>query len=343
VSALGEAPAGEALRAAARNAVRVCLAGRAGEKGVIVCDEASRPGCAAIAAEMAAAGIDVAAFVIEELGPRPVKRFPPEVIARLEESALSVFWAVPVKGELRARTQLLDVAVERKLRHAHVLGIGTEHFVAGLAVDYRVMQGIQRRLVEMLRRTRRVRVASRAGTRLAVELDEGAAFAGASGIIAPGRWENLPSGQVMCVPAGARGTFVADRSVGEWFGAAYGDISATPLVVEIEEGRLVDARSENRVLAREFLLYVRSSPNGDRLGELGIGTNIGFTSFTGLSSVDELVPGCHVAFGSPPSALSAAVGWEAATKVPLVSGPCDLFFDAAQVMSAGTFAPALRR
>ena len=338
---LHEGPFEEELSAAAKNAVEVCLDAKEGERATIICDKASAKGSACIAREMQEAGIMAETFVIEDFGKRPILRFPAAVTEAMENSDLSVFWAIPQPGELRARLQILDIALEKKLRHAHIMGIRIDHFISGLNVDYRKIEALQDRLMEMLRRTEEVRVTSPAGTILSVPLEKDQQFVGVTGIIKPGGWENLPSGQLMCAPATASGTFVADGSMGEWFGTRYGEISSNPMQVEIEDGRMKDARCLNRRLAREFILYVRSNPNGDRVGEFSFGTNIGLRDYTGITSIDENVPGCHVAFGSPPPPLNEVVGWESKTKVSLIGKFVDMFFDSTQVMSKGQYDPSL--
>ena len=334
-------PIAPELAGAAVNAAKVCLGAKRGERATIICDEASKLGCAAIAKALEDEGLEVEPFVIEELGKRPILRFPAAVTDQLSISDVSVFWAIPQPGELRARTQILEIAIEKKLRHAHIMGIRIDHFISGLNVNYGQIETLQNRLIEMLQKTREVRVNSPSGTVLMVPMEAGQQFVGVNGIIKPGNWENLPSGQIMCVPSSARGTFVADGSIGEWFGTKYGDISASPVQVDIEEGKLKDARCLNQRLAREFLLYVRSNPNGDRIGEFSIGTNIGLADYTGITSIDENVPGCHLAFGSPPPPLSAGVGWEAKTKVSLIAKYVDIFFDSSQIMTGGKFDPVL--
>jgi aminopeptidase len=333
----------EALIAAAKNAVKVCLGSRQGERATIICDEASKKGAAAIALAFEQEGVEVQAFLIEDLGRRPVLRFPTAVTQQLSTSDVSVFWAVPQPGELRARTQILDIAVEKKLRHAHIMGINIDHFISGLNVDYSKIEALQGRLIDMLRTKSMVRVTSPAGTVFSVPLEPGQEFVGVNGIIKPGSWENLPSGQIMSVPASASGTFVADGSVGEWFGTKYGDISSNPLCAEIEDGKLKDARCLNQRLAREFLLYVRSNPNGDRIGEFSLGTNIGLHDYTGMPSIDENVPGCHVAFGNPPAPLNRSVGWEAKTKVSLIGKRMSIYLDDVQIMWDGKFDPSLMK
>jgi len=334
-------PISQELEGAAKNAVTVCLSARKGERATLICDAASRLGASAIAKAFEEEGLELEAFVIEDFGKRPISRFPLQVIEQLKNSDVSVFWAVPQPGELRARTQILEIAVEKKLRHAHILGVSVEHFTSGLNIDYSRIEVLQAKLIKMLEKTSEIKVMSPLGTSMTVLLEKGQQFVGVNGIIKPGNWENLPSGQIMCVPRFVSGTFVADGSIGEWFGTKYGDISSHPIHVDIEDGKLKDARSINQRLAREFLLYVRSNPNGDKVGEFSIGTNIGLDSFTGITSIDENVPGCHVAFGSPPHPLSMTAGWEAKTKVSLIPRNVDIFFDGKKIMGKGKFIPEL--
>jgi leucyl aminopeptidase (aminopeptidase T) len=140
----------------------------------------------------------------------------------------------------------------------------------------------------------------------------------------------------MGVPLDANGTFVADAAIGEWFGPRYKDLSEYPLRVEMENGRCRDASSTNQRLAREFLLYIRSNPNADRLGELSLGTNLGLRRFTGNAVIDENVPGCHIAIGDPLPELTGA-SWSSKTHVPLVGRDASIYLDDVPIMEDGQY------
>jgi hypothetical protein len=321
---------------AAMNAARICLGAKPGEIATIVLDEQSRQGTAAIVRALKQIGVEVHTYVIEEMGKRPLVRFPADLLQSLEASQLSVFWAIPLPGELTSRLQILEAATEHKLRHAHLIGLSLENFVEGLAMDYRNVRNLQERIIERLARATSLRVINPAGTDLEVPLGDDSRWTCLSGIIEPGRWQNLPSGQIMHVPDTANGTFVADAAVGEWFGTRYENVSEFPLSVEIEDGRALDARSANSRLAREFLLYVRSNPNADRIGELSLGTNLGLTRFTGKAVIDENIPGCHIALGDPLGELTGAT-WSSKTHVPLICREASIYVDDTPIMEDGRY------
>lgn len=324
------------LTEAARNAARTCLGAREGEVATLVLDEKSREGMQAIALALTEQGVAVNSFVIEELGKRPLARFPGELLNSLEHSQVSVFWAIPLPGELTSRLQILNTVTERKLRHAHLIGLSREHFIEGLAVDYNSIRDLQERIIDRLAGATLIRIINPAGTDLVAPLSPSTGWTCLSGIIEPGRWQNLPSGQIMNVPDTANGTFVADAAIGEWFGTRYTDLSEYPLTVDIEDGRALDARSSNSRLAREFLLYVRSNPNADRLGELSLGTNLGLTRFTGKAVIDENVPGCHIALGDPLGELTGAT-WKSKTHVPLIGRDVSVYLDDEPIMEDGRY------
>jgi leucyl aminopeptidase (aminopeptidase T) len=121
----------------------------------------------------------------------------------------------------------------------------------------------------------------------------------------------------------------------------YPDLASYPLTVEISGGRVVDARSPNAALARQFLLYVRSNPSGDRTGEFSIGTNLALCEFLGNALQDENVPGSHLAFGGAAVLASTGAKWTAKTHLPLIARSCDVDFDGAEVMRGGSFSPDL--
>jgi len=330
----------EDILSAARNAARTCLAAREGEVATLVTDDDSREGMAAIARELVDAGVSVEAHVIEELGRRPLNRLPGEVMQSLERSRISVYWAIPLPGELQRRLQVLTTATELKLRHAHLIGLSREHFVEGLSVDYREIRALQDSIMERLQKAREVRFITPAGTDLVAPVDGDLNWVSLSGLIEPGKWENLPSGQILSAPETANGTFVADASIGEWFGTRYTDLDKYPLTVDIENGRLIDARSSNQRLAREFLLYVRSNANADRLGELSLGTNLGLSRFTGKAVIDENIPGCHIALGDPLGELTGAK-WQSKTHVPLIGRHATILLDGEPIMQDGAYLPSI--
>jgi leucyl aminopeptidase (aminopeptidase T) len=117
----------------------------------------------------------------------------------------------------------------------------------------------------------------------------------------------------------------------------YPDVSKYPVTVEISKGRARDARSDNSTLARQLMVYLRSNVEGDRVGELGIGTNLALDELRGIALQDEQVPGAHIAFGGAGILGSTGATWSAQTHVPMIGRCCDIDIDGRSVMRAGSF------
>lgn len=101
---------------------------------------------------------------------------------------------------------------------------------------------------------------------------------------------NIPSGEAYTAPLedSANGKFVVDGSI-----AQLGKVDE-PVVLTIEQGRLVDASGE---MSRK-LLDLLGDGNGRIIAEFGIGTNTA-ARITGVVLEDEKVYGTvHIAFGS---------------------------------------------
>ena len=132
-------------------------------------------------------------------------------------------------------------------------------------------------------------------------------------MINPRYWSNLPAGEAFTTPASVDGTFVCDGTAGDYFNAKYGTLDGSPLVLEIEGGRLVSARSDRNDLQEDFWAYCHTDANSDRVGELAFGTNLGLREMIGILLQDEKVPGVHIAFGDPTEARRTRTGRRART------------------------------
>jgi leucyl aminopeptidase (aminopeptidase T) len=141
---------------------------------------------------------------------------------------------------------------------------------------------------------------------------------------------------VWTAPASVNGTFVVDGAVGDYLCPKYGDISATPLTIEVEDGLLRDARCDNATLLSDFREYCARVTNGNRVGEFALGTNIGITRMIGNLLQDEKVPGVHIAFGNPCASLTGTP-WTCTTHIDAISRNTDVWVDGARIMAGGKY------
>jgi aminopeptidase len=326
----------EELVEGAHNAVDVCLAVKPGERVALVADEPSREVAASIAAALDAAGATTTRVLIEQIAPRPLTAAPPEVLSALETCDAGVLCVEPRQGELTSRMQIVAAVERRQIRYAHMVGVTPAIMQQGMRADYRLVDRLSTALCERMRHAATLRVETRYGTSLKARFEPALHWVKTSGIISPRYWSNLPAGEVFTTPASVDGVFVCNGTAGDYFGGKYGDLSGTPMTLEIAGGRLVAVHCERRDLEREFHDYCHTDAFSDRVGELAFGTNLALHDMIGILLQDEKVPGVHLAFGDPYGSQTGA-NWKSSTHVDVLTRDCDVWIDDEQVIASGRY------
>ena len=170
----------------ARNAVNVCLRVQPEEKVCVITDEATSEIAAAIVAELEKLGSPHRVWVLEDLAERPLKDLPAEIVADLETSQVSIFAVWAQRNELRSRMQMTDVVNRKKIRHAHMVNINRQIMLEGMRADFQKVDRLSAKVVAMVRKARRVRAQTAAGTDLTADLNPNYHWLKTSGIITPG-------------------------------------------------------------------------------------------------------------------------------------------------------------
>ena len=327
---------GHDLQPGARNAIRICLALQPGERVTVITDEACAHIAEALVREIDDLGAPRAVFVLEEQAERPLVELPSAVAADLEQSDVSIFAARAQANELASRMQMTNIVNRRRMRHAHMVNITEQVMCDGMRADYRAVDRLSARVLEIASKARQIRATTAAGTDITAELDPNLRWIKTSGLITPEKWGNLPGGEVFTCPDSVSGMFVIDGVVGDWLCDRYGLLDKKPLTVQIDKGRLVDAWSENTDLREDFWAYTHTDENSDRVGEFAIGTNIGLSSVIGNILQDEKFPGVHIAFGNPYGAHTGAAWWSS-THIDVVGRGFDILVDDEPIMRGGRF------
>jgi aminopeptidase len=325
-----------ALSPGAHNAIHVCLKLRANERFTLITDRACAEIAAALIAEVEKTGAAYSVFILEDHGARPHRDMPPEVLADLAQSQVSIYAAITQVGELRTRMQMMDVINPRKIRHGHMVNINKQIMLEGMRADFVEVDRLSQKLIEKCRRAKRVACRTAAGTDFVAELSPNLRWVKTSGLISPEKWGNLPGGEIFTSPFTSHGRFVVDGVVGDYLCQKYGDIAATPLTIEVKDNRIASLTCENEELLREFDAYVHTDENSDRVGEFAIGTNLACTHIIGHILQDEKLPGIHIAFGHPYSEHTGQA-WKSTTHIDCVGRNFDIWLDDEQVMRAGRF------
>ncbi|MDP1580069.1 MAG: aminopeptidase [Candidatus Didemnitutus sp.] len=324
------------LTPGAHNAIHVCLRLQPHERMTIIADEACAEIAAALVAEIKSVGSEYNVFILEEYGPRPHHDMPPEILADLARSQVSIYACLTHRGELRTRMQMMEVLNPRRLRHGHMVNINQQIMREGMRADFNEVDRLSQKLIEKCRRAKRVTCKTAAGTDYVAELSPDLKWVKTAGIISPEKWGNLPGGEIFTSPFNSNGRFVVDGVVGDYLCQKYGDIAATPLTIEIKDNRIASLACENQELLAEFDKYCHTDENSDRVGEFAIGTNLACTHIIGHILQDEKLPGIHIAFGHPYSEHTGQP-WKSTTHIDCVGRNFDIWLDDEQVMANGKF------
>ena len=323
-----------------RQAVGNCLRVRAGEQVVIITDRQTREIGDALRAAVEVITEPVAFFVMEDFGTRPVD-FPAQIDTALRATDVSIYAAQGAEGELQSfrRPMLKAIEANAKLRHAHMIGITPEIMTDGMCSDYAEIQRISKQVYEIVKHARAIKVTSAAGTDLTAQFNPDYRWIISDGDIQPGKWENLPDGEVFTAPQTVDGTIVIDGCLGDFFTERYASLVETPVTLEIRDGRAVreSLRCDNAQLRAELEKYVfETDENSNRVGEFAIGTNTGLTRLIYNLLQDEKFPGIHVAFGSPYPTKTGAT-WDSDAHVDGVLLKPSIIVDGSTLMDQGQF------
>jgi aminopeptidase len=320
----------------AHNAVNVCLRVQPSERVCVITDEATIEIAASIVRELEKMNAPYRAWVLEELADRPLKDLPAEIKNDLETCQVSIYAVQVQTNELRSRIQMTDVVNRRKIRHAHMVNINRQIMLEGMRADFKRVDQLSQKVVEMVRKASKIRAKTAAGTDLTADLNPNYKWLKTSGIITPEKWGNLPGGEIFTTPGEVNGTFVIDGVVGDYLCSKFGDLKENPLTVRMKANRLTEAHSENRELENDFWNYTHTDENSDRVGEFAIGTNIELKEVIGQILQDEKYPGVHIAFGNPYGAHTGA-DWDSTTHIDVVGRKFNIWVDDQQIMQDGKF------
>jgi aminopeptidase len=320
----------------ARNAIRVCLDVQPTERVTVITDRECEDIAASLVHEIEQVGAPHRMFVLEEVAPRPLAGLPGVIAADMERSQVSIFAVKVQTNELRSRMDMTDIVNRRRMRHAHMVNINRQIMLEGMRADYKKVDRLSTKVLEMVRVARSIRATTAAGSDFVATLNPKYHWLKTSGLISPDKWGNLPGGEVFTTPGEVNGTFVIDGVIGDYLCERFGSLEATPLTVRIKGNRLTEAHSDNKELESAFWAYTHTDEHSDRVGEFAIGTNIELTHVIGHILQDEKFPGIHIAFGNPYGAHTGA-DWYSSTHIDVVGTRFDIWVDDQQIMRDGAF------
>ncbi len=276
-----------------------------GDRFVVICDDGSSLVADLVMRAAEAIGVQVTLARLDQLrsvstnhtGERPHKVLPDVVRRAMLAAQASVFLASAPHQEHSMREQLQHIVGACKVRHAHMPGLPIGAFAAGLRADCAKVEAWGRALERRIGRARLLVATSPAGTDLRLVLGDGGAWTPHFGVIPPGTMSTLPAGALFLQPSSVEGVFVADASVGEFFGAREGLLATKPVTFHIEEGLVVKVEAPGAPELERDIEGMRTlAPNCNRVGLVMLGVNAELAP-TGSAAVDENLPGLHILVG----------------------------------------------
>ena len=320
---------------AARRILEGSLSLVPGERVVVIVDRARSdlvPPLAEIA-RLAGAKCDV--VVLEEHGERPFHALPNVVLGKIEQAQATILLIGFVEGEHSMRLQLLERVRELGLRHAHMIGVTRRAMLAGFSVDPTRILDATRSVRMRLRPSSTLHARTSAGTDLRVRLNPAHRWAEHVGVIRPGRWENLPSGELMTAPEHVEGVFVCDASAAGAIGDG-GALTRTPLRLEIEDSVVKSFSCNNSIVHHGIESFFASDRFASRVGTIVLGTNVGLLAPIGELVCDQNLPGLHITLGSTYPEVTGAP-MTTTVQMSLTSSGGDVDLDGAPLIRAGRY------
>jgi aminopeptidase len=273
--------------------------------------------------------------VLEDAGPRPLTELPSGILEKLSQAQATVLLVGFVEGEHPMRLQLLERVRALGLRHAHMIGVTRRAMLAGFSVDPTRILDATRAVRMRLRPSSVIHARTSSGTDLTVKLNPAHRWVEHVGVIRPGRWENLPSGELMTAPDHVEGVFACDASIGGSFGAS-GVLARTPLRLEIEDTVVKSFSCADSTVQRGLEGFLASDRLASRVGTVLLGTNVGLLAPIGELVCDQNLPGLHITLGSTFPEVTGAPATTTA-QLSLTSSGGDVDLDGAPLIRAGRY------
>lgn len=233
------------------------------------------------------------------------------------------------------RRAIVETVETKMVRHAHIIGISKQGFIAGFnAESSRVSDMVRAVYLKLMGKTQ-LRYSTPAGTKLEITMPADARWVERGEMIRPGKWLNLPGGQLNALPASVDGVFVADACSNLGLGGS-ADLRTRPITFTLSGGVIQKITSTDPQVEAEANALVQSEEKLDHVGHVVIGANPGLSAPMGEAMIDACVPGLQLVFGWTNQRVTGA-SWTTLASFVCNGGTGDLDVDGVPLLRSGRY------
>jgi aminopeptidase len=325
------------LEYGAKQAVEECMRLVPGDRFVVISDRHTLDVASAIVSCARSRTKEIKLFVLEDYGARPLPTLPKEIASSLEKATASIFAAESYPGEVKTvRRALLEIVTAKQIRHGHMIGITPEIMEQGMSADYALLRQVSAKVHEHVKRASQIRVLTAKGTDFTASFSLKIPWIVSDGTIRKEKWGNLPDGEVWTCVQDCHGKVVIDGVLGDHFSRKYGLLAKNPLTIAVKQSRIVSVESALQALKEEYLKYIATDANSNRVGEFAFGTNLSVKRLIGNMLQDEKFPGVHFAVGHCYPKITG-VDWNSDVHCDAVIQKPTVIVDGKKVMEKGKY------
>ncbi|MFH1472508.1 MAG: aminopeptidase [Nanoarchaeota archaeon] len=324
---IGESFLLDALEYGVYQTVNSCVKIKPNENVVILTDNKIKAVAARIADAVKKITPNIKTYTLNDYGKRPFK-IPPFILEDIKKSDAAFVITEYIYGDMPVLYEPVNGAVTKsRTRMAALVDIDESLLKDGMNADYEKIGKFSKKIYRIVKNAKKIRVITDLGTDITVTL--GYKWAVFDGIPRPGKWVNLPDGEVLTAPKNVDGVVVVDGSI-EFLGI----LTQHPMKIEIKDGF---AQKESVSCARKEIkdkfteLVFTTDENSSRVGEFAFGTNLFLKNLSGNLLQDEKFPSIHIAFGDPHGSLTGAK-WRSNNHMDAIILKPTVFVDDVKVM-----------
>lgn len=277
----------------ARRSLEAVLGLKADEHFLVITDVAKLPIGEAFEQAAARMGCATTMHVLSEAA-RPLAKLPPDLVEAMAPADVAVTCFSGMADETPFRVALIRKLVEDKPRRlGHAPGITEEMMVDGpMNIDFAMVKERAFQLISALRNASHAHITAPGGTDVTLYIEHRPFDTDV--VVEPGKFGNLPCGEVWCAPVETlgEGVVVCDGSIGD-----LGAVPA-PLTIVIDRGRVKDLKCDDEVFLARVEELLAIDEEASVIGELGIGINPKARITGNMLEDEKAFRTGHIAFGN---------------------------------------------